>query len=68
MQHANAMWLDKVIEKLEKYRELTGNDVYKPSEMLIKLAKNGEKLGEAPKKEDRKQKLDFEMSSVANNF
>ena len=68
MHHANAMGLDKVIEKLEKYRELTGNDVYKPSEMLIKLAKNGEKLGEAPKKEDRKQKLDFEMSSVANNF
>ena len=68
MHHANAMGLDKVIEKLEKYKELTGNDVYKPSEMLIKLAKNGEKLGEAPKKEDRKQKLDFEMSSVANNF
>ena len=68
MHHANAMGLDKVIEKLEKYRELTGNDVYKPSEMLIKLAKNGERLGEAPKKEDRKQKLDFEMSSVANNF
>ena len=68
MHHANAMGLDKVIEKLEKYRELTGNDVYKPSEMLITLAKNGERLGEAPKKEDRKQKLDFEMSSVANNF
>ena len=68
MHHANAMGLDKVIEKLEKYRELTGNDVYKPSEMLIKLAKNGEKLGEAPKKEDRKQKLDFEMSSLANNI
>ena len=68
MHHVNAMGLDKVIERLEKYRELTGNDVYKPSEMLIKLAKNGERLGEAPKKEDRKQKLDFEMSSVANNF
>ena len=36
--------------------------------MLIKLAKNGEKLGEAPQKEDRKSKLGFEMSSVANNF
>ena len=68
MHHANAMGIDVVIEKLEKYRELTGNDVYKPSEMLVKLANDNQKLGEAPKKEDRKEKLDFEMSSVANNF
>ena len=68
MHHANAMGLDVVIEKLEKYREITGNDVYKPSEMLVKLAKNGEKLGEAPEKDNRKEKLGFEMSSVANNF
>ena len=68
MHHANAMGLDKVIEKLEKYREITGNDVYKPSEMLVNLAKNGGKLGEAPQKGDRKEKLGFEMSSVANNF
>ncbi len=68
MHHANAMGLDKVIEKLEKYREITGNDVYKPSEMLVNLAKCGGKLGEAPQKGDRKEKLGFEMSSVANNF
>jgi len=68
MHHANAMGLDKVIEKLEKYREITGNDVYKPSEMLVNLAKDGGKLGEAPQKSDRKEKLGFEMSSVANNF
>ena len=68
MHHANAMGLDVVIEKLNKYREITGNDVYKPSEMLLKLAESGERLGEAPAKEDRKEKLDFEMSSVANNF
>ena len=68
MHHANAMGLDKVVEKLEKYQKLTGSDVYKPSEMLVKLANNGELLGEAPQKDDRKQKLDFEMSSVANNF
>jgi hypothetical protein len=36
--------------------------------MLVKLANDNQKLGEAPKKEDRKEKLDFEMSSVANNF
>jgi len=68
MHHANATGLDKVIEKLEKYREITGNDVYKPSEMLVNLAKDGGKLGEAPQKGDRKEKLGFEMSSVANNF
>ena len=68
MHHANSMGLDKVVEKLEKYQKLTGSDVYKPSEMLVKLANNGELLGEAPQKDDRKQKLDFEMSSVANNF
>ena len=68
MHHANAMGLDTVIEKLEKYREITGNDVYKPSEMLVKLAQEGGRLGEAPQKDDRKEKLGFEMSSVANNF
>ena len=52
MHHANAMGLDVVIEKLNKYREITGNDVYKPSEMLLKLAESGERLGEAPAKED----------------
>ena len=68
MHHASAMGLDTVIEKLEKYREITGNDVYKPSEMLVKLAQEGGRLGEAPQKDDRKEKLGFEMSSVANNF
>ena len=48
--------------------EITGNDVYKPSEMLLKLAESGERLGEAHSKEDRKEKLDFQMSTVANNF
>ena len=68
MHHANALGLDVVIEKLEKYKKVTGSDVYKPSEMLVKLAKDGLKLGEAPNKEERKEKLGFEMSSVANNF
>jgi len=68
MHHANAMGLDVVIEKLEKYKEITGNDAYQPSDMLINLAKNGQKLAEAPQKDERKDKLGFEMSSVANNF
>ena len=68
MHHANAMGLDAVIEKLNKYKEITGSDVYRPSEMLLKLAEQGNKLSEAPEKEHRKEKLGFEMSSVANNF
>ena len=68
MHHANAMGLDVVVEKLNKYKELTGNDVYKPSELLVSLAENNLKMGDAPAKEDRKEKLGFEMSSVANNF
>ncbi len=68
MHHANAMGLDMVVEKLNKYKELTGNDVYKPSELLVSLAENNLKMGDAPAKADRKEKLGFEMSSVANNF
>jgi 3-hydroxyacyl-CoA dehydrogenase len=47
MHHANAMGLDVVVKKLEEYAEKTGSDVYKPSQLLIKLANNGEKLGDA---------------------
>ena len=68
MHHANAMGLDVVVEKLKKYQELTKNDVYKPSDMLVKLAETSQRLGDAPKKDQRKEKLGFEMSSVANNF
>jgi hypothetical protein len=62
------MGLDVVVDKLKKYHEITGNDAYKPSELLIKLAKGGEKLNDAPLGDDRKEKLNFSMSSVAGNF
>ena len=68
MHHANAMGLDVVVDKLKKYYEITGNDAYKPSELLIKLAQSGEKLNVAPSGDDRKEKLNFAMSSVAGNF
>jgi 3-hydroxyacyl-CoA dehydrogenase len=68
MHHANAMGLDVVVEKLKKYYEITGNNAYKPSELLVKLAKNGEKLNQAPSEHERKEKLNFAMSSVAGNF
>ena len=68
MHHANAMGLDVVVEKLKKYHKKTGNDAYKPSELLVKLAESGQKLSEAPSFDDRKEKLNFAMSSVAGNF
>ena len=68
MHHANAMGLDVVVEKLKKYHEKTGNDAYKPSELLVKLAESRQKLSEAPSSDDRKEKLNFAMSSVAGNF
>ena len=68
MHHANVMGLDVVVDKLKKYHEITGNDAYKPSELLIKLAQSGEKLNDAPLGDDRKKKLNFSMSSVAGNF
>ena len=68
MHHANAMGLDVVVDKLKKYYEITGNDAYKPSELLIKLAQSGEKLNLAPSGDDRKEKLNFAMSSVAGNI
>jgi len=68
MHHANAMGLDVVVDKLKKYHEITGSDAYKPSELLVKLAQSGEKLNVAPSGDDRKEKLNFAMSSVAGNF
>ena len=68
MHHANAMGLNIVVEKLQKYKEITGSEIYKPSEMLIKLANENGKLNEAPLKGERKEKLGFDMSSVAGDF
>ena len=68
MHHANAMGLDVVLEKLAKYKDLTGSDVFTASSLLIELAEKGGKLTDAPSKDDRRERLSFEKSSVANNF
>ena len=68
MHHANAMGLDVVVDKLNKYYEITGNNAYKPSDLLIKLAKESGKLADSPSDENRKEKLNFAKSSVAGNF
>ena len=57
MHHANAMGLDVVVEKLKKYHEITGNDAYKPSELLIKLAQNGEALMKHPQETKERKSL-----------
>jgi len=62
------MGLDVVLEKLAKYKDLTGSDVFTASSLLIELAEKGGKLTDAPSKDDRRERLSFEKSSVANNF
>ena len=68
MHHANTMGLDVVLEKLAKYKDLTGSDVFAASSLLVELAEKGGKLTDAPSKDDRRERLSFEKSSVANNF
>ena len=68
MHHANTMGLDVVLAKLAKYKDLTGSDVFAASSLLIELAEKGGKLTDAPSKDDRRERLSFEKSSVANNF
>ena len=68
MHHANAMGMKEVLNKLNKYNELTKNDTFKPANLIKKLAEEDGKFGDAPAKEDRKEKLSFEKSSVAGNL
>ena len=62
-----SIWLFVQLEQLKDY-EITRNNAYKPSDLLIKLAKEGGKLADSPGDEDRKEKLNFAKSSVAGNF
>ncbi len=59
MHYANTLGLKEVISKLKNYKDLTGSEIFEPSALLVKLAENGEKLGDAPKTGDRKQKSRF---------
>lgn len=40
MHYANSLGLDKVLEKIRYYQELTGDDFWQPSSYLISLAEN----------------------------
>ena len=68
MHHANAMGMGEVLSKLNKYHELTKSDIFKPAGLIQKLAEVDGKFGDAPAKEDRKEKLSFSQSSVAGNL
>ena len=68
MHHANAMGMGQVLNKLNKYYEITKSDTFKPASLIKKLAEIDGKFGDAPAKEDRKEKLSFSESSVAGNL
>ena len=69
MHHANTLGLSEVIDRLNKYKELTGDESFKPSKLLIELSNKGEKLVNAPDKANREEKLSFKSASIKNkNF
>ena len=69
MHHANTLGIKEVVERLNKYKELTKDASFTPSKMLLELAANGKKLENAPEIDDREEKLAFNSPSVGNkNF
>jgi len=42
MHYANSLGLDKVLEKLNYYHQMTGDDFWIPSQYLVDLAKSGQ--------------------------
>ncbi len=44
MHHANTIGLANVVSKLKEYRQLTGDNSFTPSKLLVKLAKEDSKL------------------------
>ena len=44
MYYANCLGLDKVLEKIRRYHELTGHDAWAPSPYLKKLVKEGKQF------------------------
>jgi 3-hydroxyacyl-CoA dehydrogenase len=41
MHYANSLGLDKVVEKLRHYQQLTGDDFWQPAPLLVSLAEKG---------------------------
>ncbi|MDA7786339.1 3-hydroxyacyl-CoA dehydrogenase NAD-binding domain-containing protein [Gammaproteobacteria bacterium] len=69
MHHANTLGIKEVVERLNKYKELTKDVSFTPSKMLLDLADNDEKLVNAPEVGKRQEKLAFNSPSIGNkNF
>lgn len=44
MHYANSLGLDKVLERIRHYHQLTGSDFWEPSPLLVSLAEKGERF------------------------
>jgi len=44
MHYANSLGLDKVLERIRHYHQLTGSDFWEPSPLLVSLAEKGEQF------------------------
>lgn len=44
MHYANTLGLDKVLEKIRRYQQLTSDDFWAPSPYLVNLAENGQRF------------------------
>ena len=67
MQYANMEGLGKVSEKIDEFAK-NDSDFWSKAEIIEQLSKENGKFGEAPAKEERKEKLSFKQTSVAKNF
>jgi len=69
MHHANTLGIKEVVERLNKYKELTKDESFTPSKMLIDLAADDKKLENAPETNEREERLAFNSPSIGNkNF
>ena len=60
MFYANSIGLDKVLEKINKFAE-KDEDFWKPADLLVALANDGEKFADAPTDDLKKEKLAFKQ-------
>ena len=67
MQYANMEGLEKVSNKIDEFAK-NDPDFWSKAEIIEQLSKENGRFGEAPKKEERKEKLSFNQTSVAKNF
>ena len=67
MQYANMEGLEKISNKIDEFAK-NDPDFWSKAEIIEQLSKENGRFGEAPTKEERKEKLSFNQTSVAKNF